>query len=158
MRVRFRAGLVDRFEGCPRQLELPARLQADRSAVRPLERDQLAVIEAGLPTEMGLHSFQECTNAAITLIGHRFEQGFVERKLLVLGADAPVPGRLGAGRDPFDELIEALDGGVVAGLTRHGPSPLATSKPVDRIGTRRKKVDERARWTMGSVRCAFALA
>jgi hypothetical protein len=43
-----------------------------------------------------------------------------EREFLVLGADAKTRFRLGALRDPIDELIAPLDWRQVDLITRHG--------------------------------------
>src|SRR5690606_16978123 len=58
--------------------------------------------------EHGLHAFEQRADAAPAAIGHGRIVCRVERKLVVLGADAPLRARLAAGGDVVDELVAAL--------------------------------------------------
>ena len=101
------AGLVDGFQRRARQFELPAGLQR-YVAIRLGERDRVAVLQHRFPAETG-QAFEQRADAPRALIGRRFEGFEMEDEFFVLGADPPVPGRLAARLQEFDQLAAVLD-------------------------------------------------
>src|SRR5271163_5333340 len=69
-----------------------------------------------------LHAFEQRTNAAPSLVGHRMVPYEGEGEFLVFGADAELRFRLDALRDPLDEFVPPLDRRQVDLITRHAGS------------------------------------
>jgi hypothetical protein len=92
--------------GAPRQLELSAGLQRDRTAAGDIvEADDVLALHDRLPAQQELHAFQQGANPARTLIGDRIVAMNGEREFFVLGADAPLRLRLAARLEPGDEFV-----------------------------------------------------
>ena len=109
------------FDLCARQLELSAGLERDGAAAGHVEQaDDVAALHDRLPAEQVLHALEQRANAAPPLVGHRLMAFERERKFLVLGADAKLRFRLGALRNPIDELVAPLDRRQIDLVTRHG--------------------------------------
>jgi hypothetical protein len=102
MLVHLVAGVVERRDRRARQLELAARLQRDVAGLAA-QRDDLAVLLDRLPAE-AQQPLQDGADAVRPLIGQRPQVAGAEGELLVLGADAPLLGRLAAGLEIGHEL------------------------------------------------------
>ena len=101
-------GLVHAFERRARQLELAARLEADRAAfpaVLAAQRDDVAVLGDGIPAEALGSVSSSVLIPRSPVIWHRRVALAVEAELLVLGADAPSRWRLGTRFEIGDELV-----------------------------------------------------
>ena len=124
MRVHLVACLVQGFELGARELELAARLQCDGRAVGAGERDGLAVLLDGRPTE-AFEGVERRRDPVGAVIGERAEIGPPEREFLVLGADAPIGFRLAALLVIADELIARRDrrNALFAGRGHEAPGP-----------------------------------
>jgi hypothetical protein len=134
------AGLMHRLQRRAGQLELAARLQAERGAnLRPLSHkaDDVFAFAHGFPAE-ALHSFQQLADAGPAVIGHRLAGPGVVDEFLVLGADAPVGRRLAPPGEVANQVVAALD--RAAGGLRNGhraPEP-------DDVGANARAVVRRA--------------
>ncbi len=108
--------VLDRAAG---ELELPARLQADGTAVAHQADDVVAVVD-GLPA-LGHDPFEQRADALVLVI-RRGEIRAAEADLLVLGADAPFGFRLGARGEPVGKLTRGGDrrGISLAGIGHEG--------------------------------------
>src|SRR4029079_16557915 len=104
--------LVDGFERRCRQLELPARLEADGApfgAIPAAKSNDVALLQHLVPAEAIAQRLQQDADAAFALIGHRRKAGGVEGEFLVLGADAPLALRLRPRLEIGDELVPRRD-------------------------------------------------
>src|SRR5215831_7995238 len=111
--ARFSAGLVDGPNRSARELELTARFErygAPLLPVRPLERDDGAILQNRLPTEVRDKPLHQRAHAVLTLVGHRPQRVGGEEEFLVLGANPPGAGGLGTRGDPGDELVARAHG------------------------------------------------
>ena len=117
-------GLVDGLERRAGEFELAARLEADGAAdgaVRAGERDDVAVLEHGLPAIAIVVGLEQRADAVIALVRDRGVVLDVEAELFVLGADAPIRFRLRSRLEISDELVARLDDGALrpTHLCRH---------------------------------------
>jgi hypothetical protein len=115
--VHLAAGVVDGLQGRARELHLAARLQGHAGAVLGQRDDVVAFLDP-CPAEP-LQALQQGADAALALVGQRAEivEGIAE--LLVLGADAPIVGRLAACLQVGNELCLVGQGFALA-LRRSG--------------------------------------
>jgi hypothetical protein len=129
----FAGGVVQRLEGRARELELPARLKRNRPAASLVGKaDGVIVLDDRRPAGARLHAVQEGPNAPAAVIGHGGGIGFVERDLLVFGAEPPGLARLLAGGDPFHELRPRTNRGRIGYVPRHAsPHQKARSRRAD---------------------------
>src|SRR5262249_22726636 len=99
-------GLREGLEGRPRQFELSARLERNRTTAGDVvQPDDVAALHDRLPAEQQLHALEQRPDAAIALVRHGIVAIERERRFLVLGADAKLLFRLFARGDPGDEFI-----------------------------------------------------
>ncbi len=101
------AGLVQVLQRRAREFELAGGLQRHRGAVL-FQRDQVTAFQHRGPAELG-QTLEHGADALRPLIRRRAQVGEAEAELLVLGADAPVFGRLVAGSEVVDELLLGFD-------------------------------------------------
>ncbi len=101
------AGLVDRLDRGAGKLELSAGLQRDVAGPAG-ERDDIAVFFHRLPAE-ALQAAEQGADALRPLIGHAAKGLQIEAEFLMLGADAPLLGRLVSLLDIFHQLALAGD-------------------------------------------------
>ncbi len=78
---------------CARQFELTARLQAHGCAVTR-QGDHLAALLDRFPAEAVLQPGHQGQDAVVAVVGNGGVVAEIEAELLVLGADAPIAGRL----------------------------------------------------------------
>ena len=117
---RFAGGLVQGPQRRTRQLELPARLERNRSAAGLVgETDGVVALDDRLPAGPLLHALQQGADAPAAFIGNGGGIRPVEWNLLVLGAEPPCLARLLAGGDPFHEFRPCTDGGRIGYVPRH---------------------------------------
>jgi hypothetical protein len=114
--VHLGTGLVHRFQGRARQLELAARLQTDPGAVLGQADDVLA-FQDRLPAEL-LHAFEQRLDAGNAFVAQRVMGLQAVDEFLVLGADAPILARLAAFGQIPHEVVARLD--RPAGRLRNG--------------------------------------
>src|SRR5262249_52979011 len=99
----LRGGLGPGFDRRAGELELPARLERDRTAAGHVEHaDDVTVLEDRLPAKQMLHAIEQRADAAPALVGNRPVAFDREGELLVLGADAVLRLRLAALGEPRD--------------------------------------------------------
>jgi len=122
MGVHLVAGLVQGFQRCAGQLELTAGFEGHAATILG-ERDRLAGFEHRLPAETCDQTLENRPDAAWPLIGQRPQVFPSVGELLVLGADAPGPGRFAAGLQVGDQLPFIGDRGAL-GLRRSGHARL----------------------------------
>ncbi len=108
------AGLVEVLQGRARQLELARGLEADRP-VRAGQRDHIAVLDHRLPAEFR-QPHQQVADAVFFVVARRPVVRDPKDELLMLGADAPVVGRLLAALEHRQQVGAALDRSAVAGF------------------------------------------
>src|SRR5262249_15267746 len=113
-------------------LELPARLERDRTAAGHVEHaDDVTVLEDRLPAKQMLHAIEQRADAAPALVGNRPVAFDREGELLVLGADAVLRLRLAALGEPRDEFVARFDRRHVDLVTSHAQAKLPASKGGD---------------------------
>ena len=108
------AGLENRLQRRAGKLELPARLKRDRAAQRAgrvFERDDMLQVVDRAPSRLFRHAFEQRADACRSLVRHGPQALAIERKFLVLRADAPLRLGLLALLDIGHKLVTAFDWG-----------------------------------------------
>ncbi|MNL21116.1 hypothetical protein D3C87_1423910 [compost metagenome] len=112
MFAQFRRRAMQVRHGGPTELELPAWLKRDAAGnlVVP-EADRVFAVIKRVPAGFFLDAREERADALLALIGDRPQRIGVEHVLFVLGADAPLVGRLGAAFHRLDQVCPRRDEG-----------------------------------------------
>ncbi len=108
MFVNFLAGFMNVGEWRAGKLELAARLQRDvAKTFRVGERNDVPALENSLPAKAVTQPFEQGTDGALALVGNGPQAVGQKRKLLMLGAYAPISLRLAARTQRLNQLRPA---------------------------------------------------
>ena len=117
--VHLVASLVNAFQWCAREFQLPARLKRDIRAVF-LQPNQVSRFSDRLPIVAITKPFQHRKDRALALVGQWPVCLFAIAEFLVLGADAPIFFRFTAVRQVFGQLLVPFDRTAAALGDGHG--------------------------------------
>ena len=124
MVVQLGAGLMQRFQRRPRQLELATGLKRDIARPLALEADDILAFINRLPAEAG-QPLQHGADAVLAAIGNGAQVLDAEGKFFVFRADPPVGFRLVAAFKRGHEIAAVGDGLGPGNEYAHGSSPFS---------------------------------